>query len=77
MYHAADVVAKYTEALALYDQQAMALVAMEAAEEIAACQDMDRADELIDSMALETEITGVKCRAEACCAYYVPGQMWK
>jgi hypothetical protein len=63
--YAADVVAKYTEALALYDQ-AMAL-AMEAAEEIAACQDMDRADELIDSMAaLETEITGAKCRAEAC-----------
>ena len=63
--YAADVVAKYTEALALYGQAGT--LAMEAAEEIAACQDMDRADEWIDAMAsLELEITGAKCRAEAC-----------
>ena len=62
--YAADTVAKYDQALALFDQAAM--LAAEAAEEIAACQEIENIDELIESMAsLEREITIVKVRAKA------------
>ncbi len=63
--YAADAVAKYDEALALFEQAST--LATEAAEEIAACQDMDDADALIESMAdLEREVTVALCRAKAC-----------
>ena len=63
--YAADTVAKYSEALALFDQASK--LATEAAEEIAACQDMENADELIEGMAdLEQEIAAAKCRTKAC-----------
>ncbi len=62
--YAADKVAKYGEALALFDQAA--LLASEAAEEIAACQEMEEADELIKSMAdLQNEINAVQVRTKA------------
>lgn len=62
--YAADTVAKYSEALALFDQAE--LLATEAAEEIAACQEMERADELIEAMAdLKNEITAVQVRTRA------------
>ncbi len=62
--YAADTVAKYKEALALFDQSLQ--LASEAAEEIAACQDMDDADEFIESMALlQQEIAVVVIRTKA------------
>lgn len=62
--YAADKVAKYGEALALFDQAA--LLASEAAEEIAACQEMEEADDLIKSMAdLQNEINAVQVRTKA------------
>lgn len=63
--YASDVVAKYNEALALFDQAS--ILATEAAEEIAACQDMDDADLLIEGVArLENELAAAKCRTKAC-----------
>ena len=62
--YAADTVTKYNEALALFDQAAT--LASEAAEEIAACQEMEMADELIEFMAdLQKEITAVQVRTRA------------
>ena len=59
--YAADTVAKYSESLALFDQAE--LLATEAAEEIAACQEMEKAHELIKAMAdLKNEITAVQVR---------------
>jgi signal recognition particle subunit SRP68 len=63
--YASDAVGKYQEAVALYDVASR--LASEAAEEIAACPNMERADELIESMVdLESDIVGAKCRADAC-----------
>lgn len=63
--YASDIVAKYNEALALFDQAS--ILATEAAEEIAACQDMEDADALIEGVAsLESELTAAKCRTKAC-----------
>ena len=62
--YATDTVAKYKEALALFEQSHR--LASEAAEEIAACQDMDDADELIESMAmLQKEIVVMSIRTKA------------
>jgi len=62
--YAADTVAKYKEALALLEQSAV--LASEAAEEIAACQDMEMGDELIESMAdLKKEVIAAQCRTRA------------
>lgn len=62
--YATDNVAKYNEALALFDQAG--LLASEAAEEIAACQEMEMADELVESMAsLKREISTVQVRTRA------------
>lgn len=62
--YAADTVAKYNEALALFEQSHR--LASEAAEEIAACQDMDDADDLIESMAmLQKEIAVMSVRTKA------------
>eukprot|EP00551_Chaetoceros_affinis_P007111 CAMPEP_0203667732 /NCGR_PEP_ID=MMETSP0090-20130426/4513_1 /ASSEMBLY_ACC=CAM_ASM_001088 /TAXON_ID=426623 /ORGANISM="Chaetoceros affinis, Strain CCMP159" /LENGTH=732 /DNA_ID=CAMNT_0050531985 /DNA_START=34 /DNA_END=2229 /DNA_ORIENTATION=- len=62
--YAADAVAKYSEALALFEQALF--LASEAAEEIAACQEMEMADELIETMAdLRKEINAVQVRTQA------------
>jgi hypothetical protein len=59
-----DSVGKYKEALALFHQASR--LAHDAAEEIAACQDMENGDALIDGLLqLEDEITVAKCRAKA------------
>mmetsp|Transcript_7522 Transcript_7522/g.15704 ORF Transcript_7522/g.15704 Transcript_7522/m.15704 type:complete len:713 (+) Transcript_7522:130-2268(+) len=61
--YALDIVAKHAEAAALFDQ--CKLLASRAAEEIAACQDMD--DSLIESMdSLEDKIRAAKNRSVAC-----------
>lgn len=63
--HAADGVEKHDEAYALFEQASS--LALEAEEEIAACEEMEGGDDLITSMeALRKEIEGAKCRAQAC-----------
>ena len=61
--YALDVVGKHEEAAIMFDQSA--LLASRAAEEIAACQDMD--DSLIESMeSLEKKIGAAKAHSIAC-----------
>lgn len=63
--YAADTVGKYKEAFALFQQAS--ILAVEAAEEIAACQDMNDANAMIEGMAeLEYEIKAFQCRTKAC-----------
>ena len=63
--YAADTVGKYKEALALFQQASV--LAAEAAEEIAACQDMEHSNILIVEMVdLEDKIMAYKCRTKAC-----------
>lgn len=63
--YGSDGVEKYSEAVALFEQASS--LASQAAEEIAACQDMENGDVLIESMEqLERDVAGAKCRAEAC-----------
>jgi len=63
--YAADTVGKYKEALALFQQASV--LAAEAAEEIAACQDMENSNVLIEEMIeLEDKIMAYKCRTKAC-----------
>ena len=63
--YAADTVGKYKEALALFQQASV--LAAEAAEEIAACQDMENANVLVEEMVeLEDKIIAYKCRTKAC-----------
>ena len=70
--YAADSVAKYNEALALFDQSSK--LALEAAEEIAACQDMEGVDALIDGIAkLEDELDIASCRTKASAYLYSRG----
>lgn len=62
--YSANVVGKYTEATALFDQTSS--LAHQAAEEIAACQDIENPDVLIESMIdLQEDIEKAKCRTEA------------
>eukprot|EP00558_Chaetoceros_sp_UNC1202_P004803 CAMPEP_0197242892 /NCGR_PEP_ID=MMETSP1429-20130617/8503_1 /TAXON_ID=49237 /ORGANISM="Chaetoceros sp., Strain UNC1202" /LENGTH=333 /DNA_ID=CAMNT_0042703005 /DNA_START=12 /DNA_END=1013 /DNA_ORIENTATION=+ len=62
--YASDTVAKYPEALSLFGQASK--LASEAAEEVAACQNMVSTDEIIESMVeLEEEITVAQCRSKA------------
>ena len=62
--YCSDSVSKYHESLALFDQAIM--LASEAAEEIAACQDMEKADKLITSLAqLKKEVTMFQIRTRA------------
>jgi hypothetical protein len=59
-----ETVGKYKEALAMFYQASR--LAHEAAEEIAACEDMDNGNSLIEGLLqLEDEITAAKCRAKA------------
>mmetsp|Transcript_24006 Transcript_24006/g.36589 ORF Transcript_24006/g.36589 Transcript_24006/m.36589 type:complete len:620 (+) Transcript_24006:138-1997(+) len=62
--YAADAVAKYSESLALFQQAS--ILSVEAAEEIAACEDMRNADFLIEEMVnLDIEINAALCRTKA------------
>mmetsp|Transcript_14834 Transcript_14834/g.14286 ORF Transcript_14834/g.14286 Transcript_14834/m.14286 type:complete len:688 (-) Transcript_14834:292-2355(-) len=62
--YGSNVVGKYSEAIALFGQASS--LAHQAAEEIAACQDIENFDTLIESMVdLEKDIEGAKCKAEA------------
>lgn len=64
LMYSANVVGKYIEATALFDQASS--LAHQAAEEIAACQDIENPDALIESMIeLNEDIEKAKCKTEA------------
>lgn len=62
--YSSDNIAKYMEALSLFDKASQ--LASEASEEIAACQRMEHAEYMLDSLSdLEREISALKVRAKA------------